>query len=41
VGKTEAKKQIEKNRADNIKVDLKETGLEGMDWIKLAQVEDS
>lgn len=26
---------------DNVKVNLKETGLESMDWIKLAQVEDS
>jgi len=30
-----------KKKADNIKVSLKEKGLEGMDWIKVAQVKDS
>jgi hypothetical protein len=43
VGRSEANKQLLKNGhkwADNINVDLKETTLEGMDWIKLAQTED-
>jgi hypothetical protein len=29
-----------KKWADNINVDLKQTTLGGMDWIKLAQIED-
>ena len=39
-GKQKQRNKLKKKGADNIKVDLKETGLEGMKWIKLAQVED-
>jgi len=43
VGKTEGKRQLGKPRRrweDNIKMDLKEVGFWGMDWIELAQDKD-
>jgi hypothetical protein len=43
VGKPEGKRPLGRTRRrweDNIKMDLKEVGLGGMDWIDLAQVRD-
>jgi hypothetical protein len=43
IGKPEAKKALGRPRynwEDNIKMDLKETMCEGMDWIHLAQDRD-
>ena len=43
MGKTEGKRQLGKPRRrweDNIKMDLKEVGFWGMDWIELAQDKD-
>jgi len=43
VGKPEVKKLLGRPRRrweDNIKMDLKEVGCEGMDWIQLAQDRD-
>jgi hypothetical protein len=43
VGKSERKRPFERPRhrwEDNIKVDLRETGLEGVDWIHLVQNRD-
>jgi hypothetical protein len=43
VGKSEGKKPLGRQRSrwmDNIKMDLREIGLEGMDWIDLAQDRD-
>jgi hypothetical protein len=40
VGKPEGKKPLGRSRSgweDNIKMDLREVGCGGMDWIKLAQ----
>jgi hypothetical protein len=44
VGKPEGKRPLGSPRcrwADNIKMDLKDIGCSGMDWIDLAQVEVS
>jgi hypothetical protein len=43
VGKPESKRPLRRPRSrwvDNIKMDLRETGLGGMDWIDLAQDRD-
>jgi hypothetical protein len=43
VGNLEGKSQLERPRrrwVDNIKMDLKARGWDGMDWIDLAQVRD-
>jgi hypothetical protein len=43
VGKPEANRPLGKPRrrwVDNIKMDLRETGWDGMDWIELAQDND-
>jgi hypothetical protein len=43
VGKPEGKRPLGRPRrgwADNIKMDLRETGWDGMDWIDLAQDRD-
>jgi hypothetical protein len=43
VGKPEGKKPLGKQRrrwADNIKIDHREIGWDGMDWINLAQYRD-
>jgi len=43
VGDTEGKRPLGRPRhrwEDNIKMDLKEVGCGGMDWIELAQVKD-
>jgi hypothetical protein len=43
VGKPEGKRPLGTLRrrwVDNIKIDLKETGCDGMDWIDLAQDRD-
>jgi hypothetical protein len=43
VGKPEGKRPLERPRrwwVDNIKMDLRETGSDGMDWIDLAQDRD-
>lgn len=40
-GKPKQKNKLKKKWADNIKVDLKDRVFECMEWIKLAQVEDS
>jgi hypothetical protein len=43
VGKTEGKRPLGRHRRsweNNIKMDLKEIGRGGMDWINLAQVRD-
>jgi hypothetical protein len=43
VGKPEGKRRLGRPRrrwVDNIKIDLRETGWDGMDWIDLAQVTD-
>jgi hypothetical protein len=43
VGKPEGKRQRERHRRrweDNIKIDLREVGLRGMEWIDLAQERD-
>jgi hypothetical protein len=43
VGKPEGKRPLRKPRrrwVDNIKMDLREIGWDGMDWIKLAQDRD-
>jgi hypothetical protein len=43
MGKPEGKTPLEEPRrmlVDNIKMDLKETGWDGMDWIDLAQNRD-
>jgi hypothetical protein len=43
VGKPEGKRPLRKPRrrwVDNIKMDLRETGFDGMDWIDLAQDRD-
>jgi hypothetical protein len=43
VGKPEGKKPLgrpRRRREDNIRMDLKETGWEGVDWIHLAQDKD-
>jgi hypothetical protein len=43
VGKPEGKRLLGRSRrtwVDNIKMDLRETGWDGMDWIKLAQDRD-
>jgi hypothetical protein len=43
VGKPEGKKPRERTRRsweDNIRMDLKETGWEGVEWIHLTQVRD-
>jgi hypothetical protein len=43
VGKTEGKSPLERPRlrwVDNIKMDLREIGRDGMDWIDLAQDRD-
>jgi hypothetical protein len=43
VGKTEGKRPLERPRrrwVDNIKMDLREIGWDGRDWIKLAQDRD-
>jgi hypothetical protein len=44
VGKPEGKRPLERPRPrweDNIKMDLKEVGREGMDWIELVQDRDN
>jgi hypothetical protein len=43
VGKPEGKRPLERPRRtweDNIKMDLKKVGSEGMDWIELVQDRD-
>jgi hypothetical protein len=43
VGKPEGKRRLGRQRrrwADNIKMDLTETGWDGVDWIDMAQVRD-
>jgi hypothetical protein len=43
VGKSEGKRPLGRTRrrwVDNIKIDLREIGWEGMDWIELAQDRD-
>jgi hypothetical protein len=43
VGKPEGKRPLERPRrrwVDNIKIDLREVGWDGMDWIDLAQDRD-
>jgi hypothetical protein len=43
VGKPEGKTPLRRSRCrwvDNIKMDLRETGWDGMDWIELAQDRD-
>jgi hypothetical protein len=43
VGKPEGKRRLGRPRrkwVDNIKINLRETGWDGMDWIDLAQVKD-
>jgi hypothetical protein len=43
VGKTEGKKPLGRPRrwwVDNIKIDLREIGWDGMDWINVAQDRD-
>jgi hypothetical protein len=43
VGKPEGKRQLGRPRrtcVDNIKIDLRDTGWDGMDWIDLAQDRD-
>jgi hypothetical protein len=43
VGKPEGKRPLGRPRcrwADNIKIDIRETGLDGMDWIDLTQDRD-
>jgi hypothetical protein len=43
VEKPEGKRPLGRTRrrwVDNIKIDLRETGLDGMDWIDLAQNRD-
>jgi hypothetical protein len=43
VGKPEGKRPLERRRrrrVDNIKIDLREIGWDGMDWIDLAQDRD-
>jgi hypothetical protein len=43
VGKPEGKRPLGRPRCrwvDNIKIDLRETGWDGMDWIDLAQDRD-
>jgi hypothetical protein len=43
VGKAEGKRPLGRPRrrwVDNIKMDLREIGLDGMDWIELAQDRD-
>jgi hypothetical protein len=37
VGKTEGKRPLRRRWNDNIKMNLRETGWGGMDWIDLAQ----
>jgi hypothetical protein len=44
VGKPEAKRPLGRQRCrwvDNIKIDLREIGWHGMDWIDLSQKRDS
>jgi hypothetical protein len=43
VGKLEGRRPLGRHRrrwADNIKIDLRETGLDGVDWVDLAQNRD-
>jgi hypothetical protein len=43
VGKPEGKRPLGRPRrkwVDNIKIDLRETGLDGVDWVDLAQNRD-
>jgi hypothetical protein len=43
VGKPEGKRQLGRSRrrwVDNIKIDIRETGWDGMDWIDLAEDRD-
>jgi hypothetical protein len=40
VGKTEGKRPLGRPRWDNIKMDLREIGWDGMNWIDLAQNRD-
>jgi hypothetical protein len=43
IGKSEEKTQLGRHRCrweDNIRMDLRETGLEGVDWINLDQDRD-
>jgi hypothetical protein len=43
MGKPEGKRPLERSRRrleENIKIDLKEIGWDGMDWIDLAQNRD-
>jgi hypothetical protein len=43
VGKPQGKRPIgtpRRRRVDNIKIDMREIGLDGMDWIELAQDRD-
>jgi hypothetical protein len=37
VGRPESKRPLERPRKDNIKMDLREIGIDGANWIHLAQ----